>query len=154
MDGSFAIEAFSDKSDMVRHLIGASLMGVGGILAMAVGSTMLIDAPGHLFRISWFVIAPAVVATATVVRAGYPDPPQFDRRSPSFDPKSSKDAPRWVAVAIRLDQELARPVTLTEMRGVKGLEKMVLLRKGSRLSVQPVTVGEGRVVNRLGSRDA
>jgi len=97
---------------------------------------------------------PAVVATATVVRAGYPDPTQFDRGSPGFDPKATKDAPRWVAVDIRLDQELARPVSLTEMREVRGLEKMVLLRKGSRLSVQPVSAGEWKIVNRLGSRDA
>ena len=97
---------------------------------------------------------PAVVATATVVRAGYPDPTQFDRRSPGFDPKASKDAPRWIAVDIRLDHELSRPVSLTEMRGIRGLEKMVLLRKGSRLSVQPVTAGEWKIVNRLGSRDA
>jgi len=97
---------------------------------------------------------PAVVATATVVRAGFPDPTQFDRRSPGFDPKATRDAPRWVAVDIRLDRELARPVTLTEMREVRGLEKMVLLRKGSRLSVQPVSAGEWQIVNRLGSRDA
>ena len=97
---------------------------------------------------------PGVVATATVVRAGYPDPTQFDRRSPGFDPKATENAPRWVAVDIRLDQELARPVSLTEMREVRGLEKMVLLRKGSRLSVQPVSTEEWKIVNRLGSGDA
>jgi predicted RNA-binding protein with PUA-like domain len=97
---------------------------------------------------------PAVVATATVVRAGYPDPTQFDRRSPGFDPKARKDEPRWVAVDIRLDEELPRPVTLTEMREVEGLEEMVLLRKGSRLSVQPVTAAEWKIINRLASRDA
>jgi predicted RNA-binding protein with PUA-like domain len=97
---------------------------------------------------------PAVVAIAKVVRASYPDPTQFDRRSPGYDPKSTKDAPRWVAVDIRLEQELTRPVTLTEMRGVRGLEKMVLLRKGSRLSVQPVSAVEWEIVNVLGSRDA
>ena len=96
---------------------------------------------------------PAVVATAEVVRSGYPDPTQFDRRSPSFDPKARKDEPRWFAVDFRLDREFTRPVALTEMRGVRGLEKMILLRKGSRLSVQPVTAGEWRIVNRLGSRD-
>jgi len=96
---------------------------------------------------------PAVVATATVVRASYPDPTQFDRRSPAFDPKASKDEPRWFAVDIRLDREFTRPVTLTELREVRGLNKMVLLQKGSRLSVQPVTAGEWRIVTRLGFRD-
>ena len=96
---------------------------------------------------------PAVVATATVVRAGYPDPTQFDRRSPAFDPKAHQDEPRWFAVDIRLDQVFPRPVTLREMREVRGLEKMVLLQKGSRLSVQPVTAGEWKIVTRLGFRD-
>jgi predicted RNA-binding protein with PUA-like domain len=96
---------------------------------------------------------PAVVATATVVRASYPDPTQFDKRGSGFDPKARKDDPRWYAVDIRLDREFPRPVTLTELRGVRGLGKMILLQKGSRLSVQPVTLGEWRIVNRLGSRD-
>jgi predicted RNA-binding protein with PUA-like domain len=89
-----------------------------------------------------------------VTRAAYPDPTQFDPQSPGFDPKATQDAPRWVAVDIRLDRELARAVTLPEMRETRGLEKMVLLRKGSRLSVQPVMVGEWKIINRLGLRDA
>ena len=96
---------------------------------------------------------PAVVATATVVRAGYPDPTQFDPNSEGYDPKSDRAAPRWFAVDIRLDHELPRPVTLPEMRGVPGLDEMVLLRRGTRLSVQPVTLGEWKIINRLGARD-
>ena len=46
------------------------------------------------------------VAIATVVRAGYPDPTQFDRRSPGYDPKAKRDSPRWIAVDIRLEQEI------------------------------------------------
>ena len=89
---------------------------------------------------------PAVVAIATVVRASYPDPTQFDKRGPGFDPKARKDEPRWYAVDIRLDREFPRPVSLTELRGVRGLGKMILLQKGSRLSVQPVTVEEWQSV--------
>jgi predicted RNA-binding protein with PUA-like domain len=91
---------------------------------------------------------PAVVATARVVRSGYPDPTQFDRRSNYHDPKASRAEPRWYAVDIRLDRELAREVTLPEMRKVPGLDGMVLLNR-SRLSVQPVTPAEWKTVLRL-----
>jgi len=93
---------------------------------------------------------PAVVATATVTRAGYPDPTQFDRRGPGYDPQSPAEVPRWYAVDIRLVRRMSRPVALTELRRTKGLEKMVLLRKGSRLSVQPVTAKEWNIVLGLG----
>jgi len=93
---------------------------------------------------------PAVVATATVVRAGYPDPTQFDPRAPGHDPGSTPGEPRWYAVDISLRRRLARPVGLPELRRTRGLEKMVLLRKGSRLSVQPVTAEEWGIVLRLG----
>ncbi|HXV77371.1 MAG TPA: EVE domain-containing protein [Candidatus Polarisedimenticolaceae bacterium] len=95
---------------------------------------------------------PAVVATAEVVRAGYPDPTQFDRRAKAHDPHSSRDDPRWYAVDIRLDREFDRPVTLPELRTAAGLERMVLLRKGSRLSVQPVSADEWKIILRLGDR--
>jgi predicted RNA-binding protein with PUA-like domain len=92
---------------------------------------------------------PAVVALATVVRAGYPDPTQFDPTSPGHDPAASPERPRWFAVDVKLDRELPRPVTLPEIRATAGLGDMVLVRKG-RLSVQPVTAAEWRIVNRLG----
>lgn len=95
---------------------------------------------------------PAVVAVAEVVREGYPDPTQFDEKAKYHDPKSSPDNPRWFAVDIRLVRELKRPVTLPEMRETPGLEDMVLLRKGSRLSVQPVSPEEWKIVNALGRR--
>src|SRR6185295_13041192 len=75
---------------------------------------------------------PAVVGTAEVVRAGYPDPTQFDARSKYRDADSDPAEPRWYAVDIRAGRELDRPVTLPEMREAPGLESMVLLRRGSR----------------------
>lgn len=93
---------------------------------------------------------PAVVATARVVRAGYPDPTQFDPKERGHDAGSSPDDPRWYAVDIRLDRRLRVPVELPAMRGAAGLEAMVLLRKGSRLSIQPVTREEWSIILRLG----
>jgi predicted RNA-binding protein with PUA-like domain len=94
---------------------------------------------------------PAAVGTARVVRGGYPDPTQFDRRSKYFDAKSSPDAPRWFAVDIRYERPLQRPVTLEEMRAEPQLRDMVLVNN-SRLSVQPVQAEEWRVVDRLARR--
>jgi predicted RNA-binding protein with PUA-like domain len=81
---------------------------------------------------------PAVVGTAVVTRPGYPDSHAFDRRSTYYDPKSDPDGPTWYMVDIKLDQKFDRPVTLTSLRGRAGLKDMILLQKGSRLSVQPV----------------
>jgi predicted RNA-binding protein with PUA-like domain len=88
----------------------------------------------------------AIVGVAEVVREAYPDHTAFDAKDPHFDPKSRADAPTWVMVDIRAVEKLARPVTLADLRGVPGLEKMVLLQKGSRLSVQPVTDGEWKII--------
>ena len=97
------------------------------------------------------VAPPAVVATAKVVRAGYPDPTQFNRRSKYYDAKSTRVSPRWFAVDIQLDRELTREVGLPEIREAPGLDEMVLVHRG-RLSVQPVTAVEWKIVLRLGSR--
>lgn len=92
---------------------------------------------------------PAVVATARVVRTGYPDPTQFDPRSPGHDPRSKREAPRWFVVDVQLDRELKCPVTLPQIRATPELQEMILIRRG-RLSVQPVTADEWRIVTRLG----
>ena len=96
----------------------------------------------------------AVAGTATVVQAGYADPTQFRKSAKYYDPKSAKDNPRWFLVDIKFDQKFGRPVTLAEVKEAKGLEKMVLIKKGSRLSIQPVTATEWRIVCNLGGAKA
>jgi len=91
-----------------------------------------------------------VAGTAVVTRAGYPDPTQFDKREKYYDAKAAKDNPRWYVVDIAFEKEFAHPVTLDEMRDIPALADMVLLRKGSRLSVQPVTSSEWKAVLRAG----
>lgn len=92
----------------------------------------------------------AVMGTATIVRAGYPDATQFDAKSNHYDADSDPTNPRWFAVDIKLDKHFSRPVTLAELRGVRGLEDMILLKRGSRLSVQPVQPAEWKIICRLG----
>jgi len=95
---------------------------------------------------------PAVVGLARVVRAAYPDPTQFDASSDYHDKDSPRAAPRWFSVDIAFDRKLPRPVTLPELRGEPALADMVLLRRGSRLSVQPVTPAEWKRVLAMGDR--
>jgi len=95
---------------------------------------------------------PAVAGTAKVVRAGYPDPTQFDPRDGHFDRDSSRDDPRWYAVDIKFDAKFARAVTLPELRETRALAEMVLLRRGSRLSVQPVTAAEWKQILKMGAK--
>jgi len=90
----------------------------------------------------------AIVGIAEVVRERYPDHTAFDARDPHYDPKSRPDAPTWMMVDLRAREALPTPLTLADLRGVKGLETMVLLQKGSRLSVQPVTAKEWAIICR------
>ena len=93
----------------------------------------------------------AVVGTAKVVKAGYPDPSQFAASSKYYDPDADPDEPRWYMVDIKADKPFSRPVTLQELRGLPALAKMMLLKKGSRLSVQPVSAAEWQTIVRLGA---
>ncbi len=91
----------------------------------------------------------AVVGAARVVKGPHPDPTQFDRRHAGYDPDSDPAHPRWLAVDIAFDRRFPRPVGLDEMRRTKALGNMVLLRKGTRLSVQPVSAAEWKTILRL-----
>jgi predicted RNA-binding protein with PUA-like domain len=92
---------------------------------------------------------PAVVGIAEVVRTAYPDKTQFDKTSHHYDPASMLSAPRWDMVDIRYRQtfKIGLPLDLLKQEGQ--LKGMMLLRRGSRLSVQPVTEAEWAVVLKL-----
>ena len=88
---------------------------------------------------------PGVAGLATVASAAYPDDTQFDPSSPYFDPKASRDAPRWLHVDVRL-AEKTRLLPLREMRQCPELATMLLLKPGNRLSITPVTPAEWQAV--------
>ncbi|MFL6707036.1 MAG: EVE domain-containing protein [Massilia sp.] len=88
---------------------------------------------------------PGVAGIAEVVSSAYPDASQFDQASGYFDAKATLEAPRWVSVDVKA-VEAGRYLPLAEMRQMGALEEMVLLQKGSRLSVSPVTAGQWRAV--------
>lgn len=82
---------------------------------------------------------PGIAGVAEVVREARPDPTQFDRRSPYYDPDSSPDAPRWLMVDVRFRRRMKRLITLEELKGHRELAALPLVRRGNRLSVMPVT---------------
>ena len=90
-----------------------------------------------------------IVGIAEVAREGYPDPTAFDAKDSHYDPKSKRESPTWFMVDVRAIEKIDPIITLEELRRTKGLEKMVLLQKGSRLSVQPVSESEWKVINKL-----
>ncbi|MEK6285289.1 MAG: EVE domain-containing protein [Acidobacteriota bacterium] len=97
---------------------------------------------------------PAVVGIAEVSARAEPDPTQFDQRDSHHDPKATPANPIWYCVRVKFKQRLNRPVALSELREQKELQNMMLLRKGSRLSIQSVTEKEFKLVIKLGSRKA
>lgn len=92
---------------------------------------------------------PAVVGIAEVVREAYPDDTQFDKSSKHYDPESDPSTPRWDMVDIMHRQTFKTSLSLDRLKREPKLKGMVLLRKGSRLSVQPVTASEWAVILKL-----
>src|SRR5918994_6791969 len=91
---------------------------------------------------------PGIAGIAEVATAAYTDKTQFDAKSPYYDPKSKKDAPRWVNVDVRALRKTPL-VSLAELRRHKPLAHMRLLRPGNRLSITPVTESEWKYIAKL-----
>ncbi len=94
---------------------------------------------------------PSVVGTARVVRKGYPDHTAWDPQSGHFDPKSTPDNPIWYMVDIRFESKFETPIPLAALRRFPELAEMLLLKKGMRLSIQPVTRSEFEFIASLDS---
>jgi predicted RNA-binding protein with PUA-like domain len=95
---------------------------------------------------------PGVAGLAEVASAAYPDATQFDAKGKYYDAKATREEPRWQHVDVRLVKK-TRLLPLAEMRDAPQLQSMVVLQRGNRLSITPVTPAEWRaVLKRLGER--
>ncbi|MGE0156808.1 MAG: EVE domain-containing protein [Geobacter sp.] len=92
---------------------------------------------------------PAIVGLCSVVRAGYPDHTALDPSADHFDPKASPDKPIWYMVDVRADQPLPQPIPLATIRQHPLLQEMPLVNR-SRLSIQPLTADQFRILLKLG----
>jgi len=84
---------------------------------------------------------PGIAGLAEVAGAAYDDPSQFDRKSPYYDPKSKRAAPRWQCVDVRALKK-TRLVPIAALHAHAALARMLTLRPGNRLSITPVTAAE------------
>jgi predicted RNA-binding protein with PUA-like domain len=98
------------------------------------------------------IAQPAAVGICKVVKTAYPDFTQFERDGEYFDGRATPDKPIWMMVDVGFVEQFARPVTLAEMRAEPRLTGMALLKRGQRLSVQPVTTQEWEIVLELARR--
>lgn len=92
---------------------------------------------------------PGVAGIAEVVGPAEPDPAQFDKKSEYFDPKASKDSPRWFCVKVGFKEKFQNLVPLDRLRVEKPLKDMMVIKKGQRLSIQPVTPQEFDCIRKL-----
>ncbi len=87
---------------------------------------------------------PGIAGIVRVVKEGYPDATAFDPKHHHYDPESRRSDPRWFVVDVKLERKLKRVITLDELRRHADdvLSDFVILRRGNRLSVTPVTKAE------------
>lgn len=98
---------------------------------------------------------PGIYGLAEIATGAYPDPSQFDATSKYHDPKSRPEEPRWDLVDVRYVRHLRAPVTLATLRGhADALEGLELIRRGSRLSVIPVSAAHWKTILKLEDRKA
>jgi predicted RNA-binding protein with PUA-like domain len=95
-----------------------------------------------------------IYGVARVVRTAYPDHTAFDPADKHYDPKSDPADPTWMMVDIGYVGRFTEPIPLAALKKTPGLEKMLVIQRGSRLSVQPVTPEEWDSVMRLGKLSA
>ena len=88
---------------------------------------------------------PGIAGLVKVSRLAYPDQTQFDPEGEYYDPKASRENPRWFNVEVKLEKK-TRPVGLPELRAHKELASMQILKRGNRLSITPVTAAEWQFI--------
>lgn len=94
----------------------------------------------------------AAVGIAKVASKPYPDPTQFDPKEDHYDPKADLDRPRWYLVDMAFVKKFKRPVSLADIKADPALRNMEIARRGSRLSVTPVTAKEFERIEELGEQ--
>ncbi len=100
----------------------------------------------HVFFYHSNCKVPGIVGIMEVVKEGYPDFTAHNPESKYYDPKSTDDNPRWFMVDIKYTRHLKRTISLDELKVQPGLEDMAVVRKGNRLSINPVTAEQWQII--------
>jgi predicted RNA-binding protein with PUA-like domain len=94
---------------------------------------------------------PGIVGVVEIIKSGYPDMTALNPQSSYYDPMSTIEIPRWYTVDVKLIQTFKHIVSLQEIREVTALKDMVILKKGNRLSITPITPQEWQSIIKLAS---
>ncbi len=92
---------------------------------------------------------PGVAGLARVCKESHPDPTQFDPKSEYYDPKATKEDPRWFMVEVEFVEKFDHVVTLADLKAKKELANMPVVQKGSRLSINPVSEKEYNTILKM-----
>jgi predicted RNA-binding protein with PUA-like domain len=98
------------------------------------------------------IAVPQIAGIVKVVREAYPDSTAWEKGGQYYDPRSTQKKPMWFMVDVEPEGNLPRPITLPELRAEPALEYMALLKRGQRLSVQPVAPQEWKAILALSRR--
>lgn len=93
---------------------------------------------------------PVIMGIAEVVKEAYPDPEQFDPESKYYDPQADPAAPRWLMVDVQATKAFRNPVDLPTLKATDALDGLMVIKKGARLSIQPVDLDHWQVISRMG----
>ena len=142
---TFGVDDLARASDATTAWDGVRNYQVRNMLR----DEMRIGDQGFLYHSSCDV--PGIYGIVRVVRAGYPERAALDRKHAYFDPKSDPANPRWYSVDVRLERRIEPPITLESLRkhAHGALAELLILRRGNRLSVTPVTRDEWRFITSL-----
>lgn len=93
-----------------------------------------------------------VAGIVTIAGEAEPDTFALDKKSIYYDPKATREKNPWVFVRVKYQKKFKEVVTLGTLRQTPGLEDMLVLKKGMRLSIQPVTEKEFKIIEKMGSK--
>ncbi len=97
---------------------------------------------------------PGIVGLARIVQSNVIDPTQFNPESKYFDPRASKEAPRWHTVVVKFETKFPQTLSLERLKKLFSPEELMLVRKGNRLSVLPLSLSVAQRLVNLCSNDA
>ena len=143
--GEYSLDDLKNEPDQTEHWDGVRNYQARNFMRddMQVGDGVLFYHSGK---------KPEVVGTARIVKTGYPDHTAWDPKNNHYDPKSTPETPIWYMVDIKFESEFKAPIPLKALRDVAALKDMILLRRGNRLSVMPVTKKEFETIVKLGGK--
>lgn len=145
--GCFSFDDLKNRPDMTEHWDGVRNYQARNLLRDRVQEGDLV----LIYHSS--IPQPAVVGIAQVVRSGYPDFTAQNPEAEHYDPRATPDEPIWYMVDVRYREPLTRPVTLDRIKENPMLARMPLVKR-SRLSIQPVTPEEWRIILAMGGKDS